>query len=49
VEAPVVDTSVPLDAKPLGGLGLLMIRKSVDQLEYRRVADRNVLVMKKKI
>jgi len=49
VEAPVVDTYVPLDAKPLGGLGLLMIRKSVDELEYRRVADRNVLVMKKKI
>jgi serine/threonine-protein kinase RsbW len=49
VEAPGVDTSLPLDAKPLGGLGLLMIRKSVDELEYRRVADRNVLTMKKRI
>ena len=49
IEAPVVDTTLPLDAKPLGGLGLLMIRKSVDELEYRRVADRNVLTMKRRI
>jgi serine/threonine-protein kinase RsbW len=49
VEAPVVDTTLPLDTKPLGGLGLLMIRKSVDELEYRRVANRNVLTIKKRV
>jgi anti-sigma regulatory factor (Ser/Thr protein kinase) len=44
--APAVDTSLPLEQKPLGGLGVLLIRKSVDELEYRRSGNRNVLVMK---
>jgi len=43
-----VDTSLSMDAKPLGGLGILMIRKSVDDLEYRHVGDRNILTMKKR-
>jgi anti-sigma regulatory factor (Ser/Thr protein kinase) len=47
--APEVNTSLPLEDKPLGGLGLHMIRKSVDQLEYSRAADRNVLTMKKRL
>jgi len=49
LEAPGVDTSLPLDAKPLGGLGLHMIRKSIDQLEYRRDGNWNVLTMNKRL
>jgi anti-sigma regulatory factor (Ser/Thr protein kinase) len=49
IEAPEVDTSLPLESKPLGGLGLLMIRKSVDGLEYHRNGARNVLTMKKRL
>jgi len=49
LDAPAVDTSVPLDEKPLGGLGILLIRKSVDELEYRRAGNRNVLVMRNRL
>jgi serine/threonine-protein kinase RsbW len=49
LDAPAVDTSLPLGQKPLGGLGILLIRKSVDELEYRRSGNRNVLVMKNRL
>ena len=49
LNAPAVDTSLPLEQKPLGGLGILMIRKSVDELDYRRIGNRNVLVMKNRL
>ena len=47
--APDVDTSVPLEEKPVGGLGVLLIRKSVDKIEYRRDGERNVLVLIKSL
>jgi anti-sigma regulatory factor (Ser/Thr protein kinase) len=49
LDAPAVNTSLPLEQKPLGGLGILLIRKSVDELEYRRSGNRNVLVMKSRL
>lgn len=49
LEAPGVDTSLPVEDKPLGGLGIHMIRRSVDELEYRRANGRNILVMKSRI
>jgi anti-sigma regulatory factor (Ser/Thr protein kinase) len=49
MEFPAPDLSVPIEQRTLGGLGIHMIRKSVDALEYRREGDRNVLVMKKKV
>ena len=48
LQAPEVDTSLPLDAKPIGGLGVHIMRKSMDALDYRRVAGRNVLILKKR-
>lgn len=45
MEAPEVDTSLPLDEKPVGGLGVHLIRKSVDELTYRHVGKRNVLTL----
>ena len=45
LEVPEVDTSMPLDQKPVGGLGVHLIRKSVDELNYERVGDRNVLTL----
>ena len=44
-EAPEVDTDLPIEERPLGGLGVLMIRRSVDALEYRHAGGRNVLVL----
>ena len=49
LDAPPVDTSLPLEQKPLGGLGILLIRKSVDELDYRRAGNRNVLLMKNRL
>ncbi len=49
LDAPAVDTALPLQEKPLGGLGILLIRKSVDELEYRRAGNRNVLVMRSRL
>lgn len=48
-QAPEVDTSLPLDERPLGGLGIHMIRKSVDRLEYRRSNGRNMLTLQARI
>ena len=46
---PPVDTSVPLDEKPIGGLGIHLIRSVMDEVDYRREAGRNILRMRKKV
>ena len=45
---PAPDLTVPLDERPIGGLGIYMIRKSLDQVAYRREHNQNVLVMGKR-
>jgi len=47
--APPVDTSVPLDQKPIGGLGLHLIRQFMDQCHYRRQGGKNLLRMRKRL
>ena len=49
LEHPAPDLAASLDERPVGGLGIHMIRKSLDGLEYRREQGRNVLVMVKRI
>lgn len=49
LEASTPDTSVPLDEKPIGGLGIYLIRKFMDDLHYRRDADKNLLRMRKRL
>ena len=46
---PEVDTSVPLKDKPIGGLGIHLIRKFMDELHYQREAGRNILSMRKRL
>jgi len=48
LEYPAPDLTIPIDQRPIGGLGIHMIRKSLDQVEYRRAHDRNILVMRKR-
>lgn len=46
---PAPDTSLPLDQRPRGGLGIHLIRQFMDELDYRREADRNILRMRKRL
>ena len=46
---PMPDLDQPLDARPVGGLGIHLVRQVMDGLEYRRLDGKNLLVMKKKI
>jgi anti-sigma regulatory factor (Ser/Thr protein kinase) len=46
---PAPDLSLPLAEKPIGGLGIHMIRKSLDRVEYRCEEGKNVLLMIKSV
>jgi len=48
-QAPKVDTSLPLDKKPIGGLGIHLIRRAMDEMRYTRQGNRNVLRMIKRL
>jgi anti-sigma regulatory factor (Ser/Thr protein kinase) len=48
LQRPEVDTSVPLEKKPIGGLGIHLIRQFMDQVQYRREGEKNVLTMRKR-
>jgi len=47
--APEVDTTLPLEQRPIGGLGLHMVRKMMDAVHYRREGERNLLTMISKV
>ena len=43
------DTSQGIEERPVGGLGIHLVRNMMDEIEYRRESGQNVLVMKKLI
>jgi hypothetical protein len=44
---PEVNTAIPLEQRPVGGLGIHLMRRFMDELEYRRESGQNVLTMRK--
>ena len=44
-DAPTPDLDAPIDTRPIGGLGIYLIRKMVDDLWYRREGDRNYVTL----
>lgn len=46
--APAPRLDLPLEERPLGGLGVHLARRVTDAIEYRRQDDRNILRMRKR-
>ena len=44
-DAPVPDVNAPLHERPIGGLGVFLVRKLMDELTYRREEGRNHLTL----
>ena len=49
LKAPEPDLHLPLSERPVGGLGIHLIRKFMDGLGYRREGNRNVFRMCKRL
>ena len=49
LDAPAPDVDQSVEARPIGGLGIHLVRKVMDGLEYARRQGKNHLVMKKAI
>lgn len=49
LEHPAPNLSVPMEQRAIGGLGIHMIRNSMDQVQYRRVGGKNILTMIKNL
>jgi anti-sigma regulatory factor (Ser/Thr protein kinase) len=47
--APAPDLDLPLEERPVGGLGIHIVRSLMDAVEHRRRNGRNVLTMQKTI
>ena len=43
------DVDAPLDERGIGGLGVLLVRKLMDDVSYSRVDGKNVLTMRKRV
>jgi anti-sigma regulatory factor (Ser/Thr protein kinase) len=49
MEAPAPDLTKPIEERPIGGLGLHLVRNVMDHIEYRRDGDHNRLAMRKRL
>ncbi|TAM79819.1 MAG: ATP-binding protein [Acidobacteria bacterium] len=47
LEVPSPNLNCPPAERPVGGLGIHLVRQVMDRLEYQRLNDKNLLVMKK--
>ncbi len=43
------DVNAPIEEREIGGLGIHFVRKIMDDMTYERLANKNVLILKKKI
>lgn len=43
------DTSLSLEEREIGGLGIFMVKNIMDSVKYRRDGNKNILTIKKKI
>lgn len=43
------DLSLPAEERPIGGLGIFLIKQLMDSVEYRREGGENLLILKKRL
>ena len=48
LDTPTPDLQLDVEERPIGGLGVHIVRSMMDTLEYRRENDRNILTMRKR-
>ncbi len=46
---PALNTKEPLGKRRIGGMGIYIVRKTVDKIDYRRENGRNILTLYKRI
>jgi len=49
LQAPEPDLDLPLEERPVGGLGIHIVRSVMDAVEYRRRDGHNILIMRRTI
>lgn len=49
LDQPPPDLDLPIEERPIGGLGIFLVRATMDDVQYERSGDRNVLTLKKKL
>ena len=49
LEVPEVDVALPTEEREIGGLGIYMVRKIMDNVEYMYKENKNILVIEKNI
>ena len=42
------DINAPLEEREIGGLGLFLVKKTMDEVKYERIDNKNVLMLKKR-
>ncbi len=48
-EVPDADVTLSAEERPIGGLGIFLIRQIMDEVTYERANNRNILTMRKNI
>ncbi len=47
--APEVDITLSADERPIGGLGIFLIRQIMNEVRYERIEGKNILTLEKKL
>ena len=47
--APEVDITLSADERPIGGLGIFLIRQIMNEVKYERIDGKNILTLEKKL
>lgn len=49
LDRPAPDVDMPIEDRPIGGLGIYLVKQVMDEVTYQRHDGKNLLVMKKRV